>query len=386
MTPRSFLLNVQKIKSLAQLRVAVKHNLRENVREIALGGRVDPGRSHLNVILAGEHSADAVMEHQAQLVAVATAARTRKGRTPAKVRSDAVRAVEFLFSLPPASGIDEDAFFRQALSWLELRYQVPVLSCIVHRDEGQGHPHMHALLLPVRDGAWIGSAMVGVYAKMQADFHAQVGALFGLSYAPRVNVATRREAALAAQAAIDADPALVQTPEFRAWFLAAAERNPARLLEILGLKTARSPAPAKQWVRIMTRPVAREGRASTSPNHIGFDRELPDASPRRAPLKPSPVLSFIGMPSFAVSGTGLSEPGNAGMHGSCKVIPFPSRDCLLDPGRTVRLDDDYTRVPDDLPVELYDTELGEFRQPGHASSEQARAHADDIVSSREGTD
>jgi hypothetical protein len=385
MTPRSFLLNVEKIKSQARLRVAVRHNLRENVREIALGGRVDPARSHLNVVLAGEHSANAVMEQQAQLVAAATVGRTNKDGKPAKIRSDAVRAVEFLFSLPPASGIDEDAFFREALLWLELRYQVPVLSCIVHRDEGEGHPHMHALLLPVRDGAWIGSAMVGVYAEMQAAFHAQVGALFGLSYAPRVNVATRREAARAFLAKVDAEPTLLGSPAFRAWLLVAVERNPARAMEIAGLTMPPPPTPTKEWVKTMTRPVARADRASTSPNRIGFDRALPDTSPQ-TPLKPSPVLGFIGLPSFAASGTALCEPSNARMHGSCKVINFPARFRPVDPKRNVRVDDDVTRVPDDLPAGWYDTELGEFRPPGQASCEKARAHANDIVSFEEGTD
>lgn len=118
MVGRSFLLDTRKFKSLNKLRAALKHNLREDGRELHASRRIDPERKRLNVVMAGLDTVDAIMELEKRLVAEAGAGRVKKDGIPVKVRSDAVRAIEFLFSLPPHSGIDEDKFFCMALEWL----------------------------------------------------------------------------------------------------------------------------------------------------------------------------------------------------------------------------------------------------------------------------
>jgi hypothetical protein len=272
-----------KIKSTSKLRAALRHNLRESSREV--GNRIDPQRKHLNVTLAGEDNTDAIMARQKQLMAsVKPGGRPRKDGRPRKVRGDGVLAIEFMLALEPGSSVDELEVCRRGLAWLDQRHDVPVLSATVHRDEGAGHVHLHAILLPVRDSRMVGSALVGQFVRLQADFFAEVALEFDLERNLRPDAATREQAAQDVMDALDADPSLITAPEFCAWLQQAITLVPSshlkKLQKLLGLSMPVAQPREKGWVRIMTKPVKSTPRAKA----IGFDQGVHDAQPDVDPL------------------------------------------------------------------------------------------------------
>lgn len=355
MAGRTFLMNAHKFKSLAKLRVALKHNLRENEREIVFSDRIDPSRTRLNVVLRGAIEADTIMALQKQLLEGSLAARVNKDGSRTKIRADAVQGIEFLFSLPPNLDIDEDKFFATALAWIDQRYRVPVLSAIVHRDEGDGRAHLHAVVLPVRDGCMIGSSMLGLYSAMQQAFHVEVAAHFGLTYAPRMSAISRKEVANAVTEALKMRPQLTESVEYRAWLRGVIERNPAPLLELLGLSPPQVRPREKKWVETMTRPIMPSPIVSQNP--IGFEN-APHRVLQLPQTKPYSVLGFdLMMPHFAISGTSVATP-SAPMRPRLVIAPSPAAEATNDHGGG-----EHTRVPDDLPVKWFDERLGEFVVP-----------------------
>lgn len=100
-----------------------------------------------------------------------------------KLRKDAVRGVEIVFSLPTDFPGNSAAFFEDAVSWAEAYYKVPVLSAVVHCDQPQ--LHCHAILLPLVDGRMLGSDLVGNIHNLRAaqeSFSERVGKVYGLTY------------------------------------------------------------------------------------------------------------------------------------------------------------------------------------------------------------
>ena len=127
---------------------AAKHNLRE------IGGaHVDPSRSSLNVVLAGPGTADEVAK---QAVAKALAAAAVGGAAIVRkiARRNGTRAAEIIFGLPASTSVDCSAYFAECLRWVENTFGDVVLSAVVHMDESA--PHAHVLMLPMRDGKWLG--------------------------------------------------------------------------------------------------------------------------------------------------------------------------------------------------------------------------------------
>ena len=105
---------------------------------------------HLNNTLAGPDTANGVANLANTLMEQAKVG---------KLRKDAVRALEFVFSLPPGHQIDDGAYFRDCMAWVQSHYGGAVLSADVHRDESA--LHMHLLLLPLEEGRMVGSRMMG---------------------------------------------------------------------------------------------------------------------------------------------------------------------------------------------------------------------------------
>jgi hypothetical protein len=355
MARRTFMLNAIKLKSLAKLRIALKHNLRENDREIAFSDSIDPQRKHLNVIMVGPGTCEGIIAKQKDLLNAVTSLRLKKDGSPVKVRVDAVHAIEFVFSLQPDSGVDEVRFFEKALEWIEQQYRVPVLSAVVHRDEGGGHPHMHAVVLPVRDGAMIGSAMLGLYAKMQASFYAKVGSLFNLTYEVRPTTEVRQHVANRVMAALFANPDVMKSSEFQAWLFGAIMRSPSRLLELVGVPMPLTPPATKTWIKTLTRPTKPDRTSRGSEKPIGLDSDHYQNS-KLGQTKPYPVLGFdLLAPHFV-------------LNGSCQT-ERPAAEALYivvaTDGPTAPSRDDHThqRVSDELPAIWFDERTGEFVLP-----------------------
>ena len=152
----------------------MRHNARELQAEIGVGADcgIDASRIHLNVTLYGAATADGVA------MAARDAMREHGIVAP---RKNATLGIEIIVSLPADLDIDHQAYFRDAMAWAQQHYRVPLLSAILHNDES--NPHLHLVLLPVRDGKLVGSELLGDRATMktmQKDFHEQVGKRYGL--------------------------------------------------------------------------------------------------------------------------------------------------------------------------------------------------------------
>ena len=133
------------------LLTAARHNLREIQAEMGSIGRIDPGRSSTNTILAGPADAAEVKALAVSLLAAAEL-------NPAAMRRDHVQALEFVFSVPPSSGVDPAAYLARCFAWLVGALPLPVLSAVSHADEVA--PHLHVLLLPLADGVHVGGKPV----------------------------------------------------------------------------------------------------------------------------------------------------------------------------------------------------------------------------------
>jgi len=235
------MLRINKLKGSGKINIAARHNLREIQAETGADSHIDPRKSSQNVVLRGAGRAAAV---------AAEAVRLMEQAKVKPLRNDAVRGLEILVSLPPASGIAERDFFSDAVAWAEQFFEVPILSAVIHNDEAA--PHCHVILLPLFDGRMIGSGLVGSKARliaMQADFHEKVGRVYGLKRGTPAKRYSRAARATAGDKVITAlrraknsldDPAICD-----ALREAMIETMPVRLMELLGLDMpeVRTPKP-----------------------------------------------------------------------------------------------------------------------------------------------
>lgn len=152
---------------------AARHNLREIQAERGASGHIDPARIHHNVIMAGPATA-------AEVVALCSKLAGDNGIDLTKLRKDHCQAIELVFSLPANTSIDPQSYFSRCLSWAKTTYKLPVLSATAHHDEEA--KHLHALLLPVRDGVHVGSKPIAIAeTKRNTDsFFTSVAGPFGL--------------------------------------------------------------------------------------------------------------------------------------------------------------------------------------------------------------
>ena len=235
----------------------MRHNARELQAEIGVGADsgIDASRIHLNVTLHGPATADGV----------ASAARdAMREHGIVAPRKNATLGIEIVASLPAGLLIDHLAYFRDTAAWAQRHYRVPLLSAIVHNDESS--PHLHLVLLPVRDGKLVGSELLGNRATMKAmqkDFHEQVAKQYGLRMpaAKKRHSAAQRAAGIALlRETLQANSGL--TEEAIEALLVPHTRNPEPLLVALGLAM---PAPVVKgsFVATMTRKVRPEGPGRT---------------------------------------------------------------------------------------------------------------------------
>ena len=125
--------------------------LRHNKRMLPKVAHIDETRSQLNYCLVGDSSPEEIESR------VKTALLTSLSST---LRKDAVMGVEIIFSLPPSRlSKDTRPFFEDCCRWVETNIRGVLIAFDVHLDESA--PHAHALILPLVDGAMIGSKVVG---------------------------------------------------------------------------------------------------------------------------------------------------------------------------------------------------------------------------------
>jgi hypothetical protein len=247
------------------LLTAARHNLREIQAEHGSVGRIDQGRSATNAVLAGPTGA-------AQVQALAVSLLAAAGLNPAAMRRDHVQALEFVFSLPPSSGVDPAAYFARCLAWLAQALPLPVVSAVRHVDEIA--PHLHVLLLPLADGAHVGGKPVGraQLLRLRESFFNMVAGPAGLQ---RESAKLRGEPKRWAVAAVLARCEAMGLPATNGplWpvLVAAIERDPTAAVRALGIELS---APKDLQTQAAPNPIGIEGSGmGNAENPIGIAKQ-----------------------------------------------------------------------------------------------------------------
>jgi hypothetical protein len=156
-------LRLKKLKSAGSIRNAFMHNTRQRTPAY-----VYPERTGRNFV---DRTTEASMQRYAELL-------------PAKVRKNAVHAVEFIVQAPPdTSDATCLSYFNASLFWLldKLGGKDNRLNYAIHYDEES--PHFHLVMMPLRDGRLNYNSYLGgkKYAlrELQTDFARDVGSRFG---------------------------------------------------------------------------------------------------------------------------------------------------------------------------------------------------------------
>ena len=255
-------MRIAKLKGSGIITAAARHNRREIQAEHGANLSIHPERSAQNQTIAGPATADAVGQLARDLMAQA-------GVDIKRLRKDAVRCVEFVFSLPPGYPVDAGAYFSDCLEWVRRTYDGHVLSADVHHDEAASH--CHVLLLPLLQGRMVGSGVVGdrrQLAAAQNSFHTEVAAAHGLQKAPaRLAGASKEQAAALVLKKLHAlsDPVLRSA----AWPVVrnAIVTDPRPWLQALGIVCEAVKKPLKTMVQIFT----SKGKGARKEKPIGFE-------------------------------------------------------------------------------------------------------------------
>ena len=307
------------------LLTAARHNLREIQAEHGSVGRIDPGRSATNAILAGPTDA-------AQVQALAVSLMAAAELNPAAMRRDHVQALEFVFSLPPSSGVDPAAYFARCLDWLMGALPLPVLSAVSHADEFA--PHLHVLLLPLAGGIYAGGKPVErpKLLRLRESFFNVVAGPAGLH---RESAKLRGEPKRWAVAAVLTRCEAMGLPAVNGplWpvLVAAIERDPTAAVCALGIELS---APKDRTTQAEPNPIGIEGVTMRSTaNPIGIEKRgektqslscvgiaskttlktAPASRPGRAPAMPEPAhKDSSGAGADGIRAMALPKIGRAG--------------------------------------------------------------------------
>lgn len=173
------ILRMQKLKSSVAMKGSLKHSFREQDTPNA-----DANLTHQNEHIGAVDSQEAISKYNALLGKAAAATKT------GKIRKNAVMACEFLITASPEvlnakEKKEQDAYFQDALKWLEDRHGKENIVCAgVHRDETT--PHMYVYVVP-RDPATgklncrkFYGGHKDVMSKLQTEFHEKIGKNHGL--------------------------------------------------------------------------------------------------------------------------------------------------------------------------------------------------------------
>jgi len=229
----SQLLSVKKIKSLEILKNSLKHNLRQIPRELGENRHIDAARCSLNRTLIG--GADPVKM-------VRDAEKSILQGTGKKLRSNGVLALEYLISLRSDTAVEIDDYFSQVVDWLEDYLGCPIISAVVHLDEG--NPHMHVIVLPLRNGRMTGSALMGYkgdLAALKRSHYKCVGRHFGLEMIESIPRFKRYEISRQIVQALNSSKDLLDQPVIRTALQNVIQMAPHELMAILGIQLSFDP-------------------------------------------------------------------------------------------------------------------------------------------------
>jgi len=185
----TFVFRISSIKSIYQLGSALKHNKREIQAELGVLGNINPKLIKENYSLLEKHCSNHTLS------VVKNSINTYQTNVGRRIRSDAVLAIEVMFSLPiHRLDIDQKSYFEECLKWGSRVFQpAEIISAEVHLDES--NPHMHLIFFCVTATQLVGNRLRGnkqKYADRQNDFYANVAQKYGLTMPiTRINKADR---------------------------------------------------------------------------------------------------------------------------------------------------------------------------------------------------
>jgi hypothetical protein len=169
----------KKLKRVSHLRAALLHNSRELAVQVGPYNEIDPERMSKNIVLRQRGTVDETMFWVYQAIQDA-------GLDPHKVRKDAIYGIEVVFICLPPEGENIAFFYEECTRWAEGHFGVPVLSSVVHLD--QGPPHCHVILLPLVEGRMRGGALYGKPSDLRGrldKFYEEVGYRYGFTRPPK---------------------------------------------------------------------------------------------------------------------------------------------------------------------------------------------------------
>lgn len=278
---------------------AARHNLREIQAEQGATGHIDPTRTHGNTVLHGPATA-------AEVCAQAEALQAAAGIVRGSLRRDHCQAIEAVFSLPQQAAMaDPAAYFAQCLAWLADALALPVLSAVVHRDESA--MHLHVLLLPVKDGAHVGSAPIDRAAlkRLRERFFAKVAGPAGLKHAgAKVRGMAKQWAIAAVFRRCEVLGLSAANGPLWPYLVACIERDPTAAMLALGIdaNTIRpsdkppQSEPPRSPIGIDSNPIGfqKEGGEHRTLSCVGFDHSPPSKQPLPAVTSPGKLWAIVG--------------------------------------------------------------------------------------------
>lgn len=224
-----YFLKIKKQTRQKSIWSSARHNLREMYRYRKPPIGIDSSKSHLNVILRGAYTAKDVNAYAEQLM---------KNAGITKVRSNGVRCIEVLFSLPFNTQLSVVEYFSACVAWAGQYFsgEENILSAVIHLD--QANPHCHVLLLPLKNNGLRGSEMFGrrgdLFA-MHKSFAKEVTSKYQpITTLELTTVAKKREMATRVHGLLKKRNDTVLTSPVWELVKIDIERNPARYVAALG--------------------------------------------------------------------------------------------------------------------------------------------------------
>lgn len=278
---------------------AARHNLREIQAEQGATGHIDPTRTHGNTVLHGPATA-------AEVCAQAEALQAAAGIVRGSLRRDHCQAIEAVFSLPQQAAVPDPAdYFAKCLEWLAGALALPVLSAVVHRDEAA--IHLHVLLLPVKDGAHVGSAPIDRAAlkRLRERFFAKVAGPAGLKHAAAKLRGMAKQWVIAAvlqRCEVLGLPAA--NGPLWPFVVACIVRDPTAAMVTLGIDantirpsdTPPYSEPPQNPIGIESNPIGfqKEGATHRTLSCVGFAHSPPSKQPMPAITSPGKLWDVVG--------------------------------------------------------------------------------------------
>jgi hypothetical protein len=200
---------------------------------------------------------------------------------------------------------DPAAYFAQCLAWLADALALPVLSAVVHRDESA--MHLHVLLLPVKDGAHVGSAPIDRAAlkRLRERFFAKVAGPAGLKHAgAKVRGMAKQWAIAAVFRRCEVLGLSAANGPLWPYLVACIERDPTAAMLALGIdaNTIRpsdkppQSEPPRSPIGIDSNPIGfqKEGGEHRTLSCVGFDHSPPSKQPLPAVTSPGKLWAIVG--------------------------------------------------------------------------------------------